>query len=117
MVAYTVYLTDSAFFLTYVYRLSLTKPELFEAPRPGESGCKELRLKKCHEFFRAIHVDEKHFWYGAIEYEDEDSGERAKIIYSNPKAIDQIPDEVLDRVKRIKFRKSTNSLSRRRTYL
>jgi len=117
LVAYTIYLTDPAFFPTYLHHLYLTKPELFDDAKAGESGCKELRLKKPHKFLHAIHIDEEHLWYGAIEYENREAGERTKVIFSKPKAIDQIPDKVLDRVKGIKFRKSTNSLSRHRTYL
>lgn len=115
LVEYTIYLTDPAFFPTYLHYLSLTKPEMFKAPRPGEAGCNELRLKKVHKNFRAIHIDEKRLWYGALEFEN--AGERTKVIFSKPKLIDQIPDKVLERVKGIEFRKSTNSLSRHRTYL
>jgi len=118
LVDYAIYLTDPATIPTYLYSLYLKEPELFDAPRPGESGCMELRLKVRHRSgLRAIHVDQKRFWYGAFEFENGETGEVMKIIYTKPKAIDRIPDEVYERLKGIHFRESKNSLRRHMQYL
>lgn len=114
MVDYAIYLTDPAGFPSYLYSLYLKEPELFDAPRPGESGCMELRLKAPHKSgFRAIHIDQKRFWYGAFELEDRETGEVWKIIYTKPKAIDRIPDEVYERLKGVHFRESNSTLRKR----
>jgi len=117
LIDYAIYLTDPAAFLTYVHGLYLTKPELFEAPRPGESGCTELRFKKVHHGIRAIQLDQKRLWFCAFEYENVTTGKVATLIFSKPQAIQKIPNAVFERLEHLQFRKSPSSLRRHMTYL
>lgn len=121
LIAYTIYLTDPAMFVSYLHREYLKDPQKFEPPKPGESGCMELRLKERKNGFHALHLDEKRLWYGAFEYEVKGKGrEPAKVlkwVFSKPKAIEKFPEAIFERLKDVKFRKSKNSLRRHRTYL
>ena len=117
LVAHTIYLTDPAYFPTYLYEKFLSEPELFETPTPGESGCQRLRLKQQLNGFSDVDVDLKRVWYGASEITNVETGEEVRYIFSRPKPVEKIPEEVLNRVNRVRFRKGSNSLRRHRTYL
>ena len=115
LVAYTIYLTDPAYFPTYVYQKFLTEPDRFEPPVPDESGFQRLRLKRPVGGITEVDVDPKQIWYGAFGLKNE--GGEVRYIFSRPKPIESIPEEVLQRTNQVRFRKGTNSLKRHRVYL
>jgi hypothetical protein len=117
LIAYTIYLTDPAFFPTSLYGDYLRKPDQFETPVPGNAGCTKLRPKEPYGGFTEVQVDLKRIWYGEFEFLHGKSGEATRWIFSMPKAIEKIPDEVFDRMKRIRFRKGKKLLRRHRVYL
>jgi hypothetical protein len=114
--AYTVYLTDPAYFPTYLFEKYLSEPESFEPPVPGSPGLTKLRVKEPMHGFTEIQVDLKHVWYGEFEFIGK-AGVPTRWIFSKPKAIEKVPVEVFDRMKKIRFWKGTKKLSRHRTYL
>jgi hypothetical protein len=117
LIAYTVYLTDPAYFPTYLYEKYLSEPGRFETPVPGNHDFTKLRLKEPTQGFTEIQVNLKHTWYGEFEFTHGKTGEVTRWIFSKPKAIEKIPAVVFDRMKQIRFRKGTTKLSRHRKYL
>lgn len=117
LIEYLIYLTDPALFGTYLHRLTLREPDLFEPREPGVAGCEKWEFKQPRHSLHAFHLSAKGDWYGGIEFENAETGERATWVFLPPKSIDAIPDEVTGRIEGIRFRPSQNSLSRHRTYL
>lgn len=116
LILYAIYLTDPAGFPSYLYQDYLRAPDLFETPVPGNADCTKLRPKEPIGGFTEIQVDLKRNWYGEFEFNGK-AGVPTRWIFSKPTAIEKIPDEVYERMKRIRFRIGKKSLRRHRVYL
>lgn len=117
LISYAIYLTDPAYFPTTLHETWLTQPERFKSSQAGENGYQRLRLTKPLGGMTELEIDLKRTWYGSFEFKNAKSSETVRYIYSRPKRIEKIPDDVLNRVKQIRFRRGKNSLRRHRTYL
>jgi hypothetical protein len=69
------------------------------------------------EGFRAVFVSEDPAWLCGFECDDPKDGKRGKLIYSKPKSLNDVPAEVFDRLKGIKFKQSDLSIRRHMVYL
>lgn len=115
LIEYVAYLTDPAGFCSHVLKRYHHSPELFEPAKKTKDGLTELRMKKPEHGMRALQVDPEKFWYGGLEFENDEKV--TKIRYTKPKAIDKFPPSILKRLDSVTFRKSPSKLSRHLSYL
>jgi hypothetical protein len=111
------YLTDPSSTMTCLYHDALYEPGNFLPPKEVEHGIIERRFKKPVEGFRAVFVSEKPAWLRGVEWVSGENGKSTKEMYSTPKSLKEVPAEVFDRLRGIKFKRSDLSICRHMVYL
>jgi hypothetical protein len=117
LIDYLIYLTDPSCIMTCIYHDALYEPGKFLPPKEVERGCIERRLKQPVEGFRAVFVSEQPAWLCGFEVDDRADGKPVRIIVSKPESLKEVPAEVFERLKGVKFKKSDLSIRRHMVYL
>ena len=77
----------------------------------------ERRFKKPVEGFQAVFVSEEPAWLCGFECSDPKDDKPGRQMYSKPKLLKEVPAEVFDRLKGVKFKQSDLSIRRHMVYL
>jgi hypothetical protein len=117
LIDYLLYLTDPSCIMTCLYHHALVEPGKFLPPKEVEPGCIERRFKEPVEGFRAVFVSEQPAWLCGFECGDPEGGKSVRMIVSKPESIKEVPAEVFERLKGVKFKKSDLSIRRHMVYL
>jgi hypothetical protein len=103
--------------MTCLYHDALVEPGRFLPPKEVERGCIEMRFKQPVEGFRAVFVSEKPAWLCGFEGGAPEGGKPVRMMVSKPESLKEVPAEVFERLKRVKFKKSEMSIRRHMVYL
>jgi hypothetical protein len=117
LIDYLLYVTDPSYIMTSMYHDGFYAPEKFLPPKQVEHGCKEMRLRKPIEGFRAVFVADEPFWFCGFEVGDPKGDKSSRVFYSKPESLKDVPAEVLHRLKGIEFKKSNLSIRRHMVFL
>ena len=117
LIDFLIYLTDPSCIMTCIYHDALYEPGKFLPPKEVERGLIERRLKQPVEGFRAVFVSEQPAWLCGFECGDPEGGKPVRMIVSKPESLKEVPAEVFERLKGVKFKKSDLSIRRHMVYL
>jgi hypothetical protein len=117
LIDYLIYLTDPSCIMTCIYHDALFEPAKFLPPKDVEHGTIERRFKEPVGGFQAIIVSEEPAWLCGVECGDPQGGKTERLMWSKPKSLKEVPAEVFDRLKGIKFKHSDLSIRRHMVYL
>ena len=117
LIDYLIYQIDPSWIMTCFYHGALYEPGKFLAPKEVEGGYLEWRFKKPVEGFRAVFVSKEPAWLCGFECDDREDGKPARVIFSKPESLKEVPAEVFERLKGVEFQKSDLSIRRHMVYL
>jgi hypothetical protein len=117
LIDYLIYLTDPSYIMTDLYYSVLQSPEQFLPPKDLEGGTVEWRFRKALEGFQSVLVSQEPAWLCGFETRNPVTGETNRVTFTKPESLKQLPAELLDRMKGIKFEKSDLSIRRHMIYL
>jgi hypothetical protein len=117
LIEYLLYLTDPSYIMTCFYHDALYEPGKFRPQKEVERGMIERRFKKPVEGFQAVFVSEEPAWLCGFECGDPENGKTERQMYSKPKSLKDVPAEVFDQLKGVKFKQSDLSIRRHMVYL
>jgi hypothetical protein len=117
LVAYLYYLTDPSWVMASLYYEFLTSPNEFRVVPNRNKKWMELRLKRQGMGFEAIYVSQKPLWFYGLRFKNPKTGRAGEMTISEPKEINELPDELTQQLKGVKFEDSILTLQRHMTFL
>ncbi len=76
----------------------------------------EWRFIETVERFQAVFISQEPGWLCGFECGDPKNGETERQMYSRPRSLKEVPAEVFDRLKDVKFKQSDLSIRRHLVY-
>lgn len=117
LVTYMYYLTDPSWIMASLYYTYLTSPDQFTVVPNKKKKWTGLRLKTPKEGFEAIYVSENPLWFYGMRFKNPETKRTAEITVSEPKEMQELPEELAQQLKGVKFEDSDLTLKRHMTFL
>jgi hypothetical protein len=116
--AFVMYMIDPSAIMRSIYTQYLDKPQTFTV-KPSTDNTKTILFKKVENGFKGIRIQTQPFWLNAflLESPKDKGGSIGSLEVDAPIALEAIPTELLTLPKGIKFKRSTETLKNRMTYL